>query len=249
MKALSFFTLLLLIIGSLGAVDLESYEFIDKLLSLNGPGEPEVFEDSVIFTASGAYKKVGIAFLHDGFAKIHQFKKLLVPVNETPEFDEKQKQPPETLRDSGLLFFVYTVPPGVDSLEYRLVFDGLWSTDPYNPNRKFNAGSGIEHSVAPLPPRTAPLLNEAAPFDGIVFSYSSDRSGERITVAGDFNGWDPFMYELKETRPGFYTLAIPLPPGTWHYLYYRNGEKLVDYSNAAHEYKKDGSAVNVAVVK
>jgi hypothetical protein len=249
MKALSFFTLLLLIIGSLGAVDLESYEFIDELLSITSPREPRVFEDSVIFTASGVYKRVGIAFLHEGFANIHQFKKLLVPINETAEFDEKQKQPVETLRDSGLLFFVYTVPPGVDSLEYRLVFDGLWSTDPYNPNRKFNVKSGIEHSVAPLPPRTAPLPLEAERFDGIVFTYRGAGGGERITVAGDFNGWDPFMYELKETQPGFYTLALPLPPGTWRYIYYRNGEKLVDYSNTAREYKKDGSAVNVAVVK
>ncbi|MDR2444712.1 MAG: isoamylase [Spirochaetaceae bacterium] len=249
MKALSFITLLLLIIGSLGAVDLESYEFIDKLLSLTSPQEPKIFEDAVIFTAGGQYKKVGIAFLHEDFAKIHQFRKLFVPISDSAEFDEKSKTAPETLRDSGIMFFVYTVPPQVKTLEYRLVFDGLWSPDPYNPKRKFNAKTGIEHSVAPLPAHRQPALNDELPFDGIAFSYRGKNSGERITVAGDFNGWDPFMYELKETEQGLYTLAIPLPPGTWRYAYYRNGEKFVDYSNAAQEYKRDGSPVNVITVK
>jgi hypothetical protein len=248
MKTLKFFTFLLLATGSLGAIDLESYEFIDKLLSLDHPQEPQVFEDAVIFTAGGAYNRVGIAFLHEGFSKIHPFKRLLVPINDTAEFDEKSNRSPETLRDSGILFFVYEVPDGVESLEYRLVFDGLWSADPHNPRRKFGARSGIEHSVAPLPPRPVFPRNDDS-FDGIVFSYRGQTSGERITVAGDFNGWDPFMYELKETARGIYTLAVPLPPGTWRYVYYRNGEKIIDYSNAAHEYRKDGSAVNVAVVK
>jgi hypothetical protein len=248
MKALAFFTFFLLIIGSLAALDLESYDFVDKLLSLDRPQEPQVFEDAVIFTASGAYSKVGIAFLHEDFSKIHPFKRLLVPISDTDEFNEKSKRPPETLRDSGILFFVYEVPPGVESLEYRLVFDGLWSVDPHNPRRKFSARSGIEHSVAPLPPRP-PLPQSGEPFDGIVFSFRGESGGERVTVAGDFNGWDPFMYELRETSRGLYTLALPLPPGIWHYVYYRNGEKIIDYSNTAREYRKDGAAVNVAVVK
>jgi hypothetical protein len=230
-------------------VDLESYEFIDKLLSLNAPQEPQVFEDAVIFTASSSYKKVGIAFSHEGFAKIYPFKKLLVPVSDIPSFDEKSKQAPERLRDSGLLFFVYTVPPALKDLEYRLVFNGLWSSDPYNPLRKFNVSTGIEHSIAPTPTRAMTEQSAGEPFGGIVFNFRSENSGECITVAGDFNGWDPFMYELKETRRGFYTLAIPLPPGTWRYIYYRNGEKFIDYLNAEREYAKDGSAVNVAVVK
>ncbi|MDR1149370.1 MAG: isoamylase [Spirochaetaceae bacterium] len=249
MKALSFFTLLLLIIGNLNAADLESYEFIDKLLSLNVPQEPQVFEDAVIFTAGASYKKVGIAFSHEGFAKIYPFKKLLVPISDVPSFDETSKQEPERLRDSGLLFFVYTVPPALKDLEYRLVFDGLWSSDPYNPLKTFNINTGVEHSIAPIPPRPAPAQNSGEPFGGIVFNYRSENSGERITVAGDFNAWDPFMYELKETRRGLYTLAVPLPPGTWHYIYYRNGEKFIDYSNTAREYAKNGSVVNVAVVQ
>jgi hypothetical protein len=231
-------------------VDLESYEFIDTLLSLSsGPREPKTFEDAVIFTSGGQYKKVGIAFLHEGFAKVHPFKKLFVPISDSPVFDEKSKMPPETLRDSGVMFFVYTVPPSVKNLEYRLVFDGLWTADPYNPRRRFNINTGIEHSIAPLPQRPLPALDDEVPFDGIVFSYRGEAGGERVTVAGDFNGWDPFMYELKETQPGFYTLAVPLPPGTWRYAYYRNGEKFVDYSNAAREYKRDGSPVNVITVK
>lgn len=249
MKALSFFALLLISIGSISAVDLESYEFIDKLIGLNTPQEPQVFEDAVIFTVSNSYKKVGIAFQHEDFAKIYPFKKLLIPISNIAEFDEKSQTSAERVRDSGLLFFVYTVPPSVKNLEYRLIFDGLWSSDPYNPRRKLNMSTGIEYSIAPVPPRPILARDDTEPFDGIVFSYHSENSGEHITVAGDFNGWDPFMYELKETRRGLYTLEIPLPPGTWHYIYYRNGEKIIDYSKAKREYTKNGSPVNVAVVK
>jgi hypothetical protein len=247
MKTLSLFSLLtIVIIGNLSAVDLESYEFIETLLTLPEAREPFVFEDAVIFTVSGSYRKAGIAFLHEGFSRIHPFKKLIVPIiDETVEFDA-QKQP-ELLRDSGIMFFAYTVPPSVTSLEYRLVLDGLWSTDPYNPRRSFNAGIG--YSVAPLPSRGFTETAEKESFPGIVFSLRGNASGEHITVAGDFNGWDPFMYELKETRRGLYTLAVPLPPGTWRYIYYRNGERFIDYSNTNREYTEDGSAVNIAVVK
>jgi hypothetical protein len=230
-------------------VDLESYEFVDALLALTEPREPLIFEDAVIFTVSGSYKKAGIAFLHEDFSRIHPFKKLLIPIDQTAEFNEESKNQPELVRDSGILFFVYTVPPDVKSLEYRLVFDGLWSTDPYNPSRGFNTNTGIEHSIVPLPKREMTAPDQKDPFPGIVFSYSGAESGERITVAGDFNGWDPFMYELKEIRRGLYTLAVPLPPGTWRYIYYRNGERFIDYKNASREYAKDGSAVNVAVVE
>ena len=44
--------LLIICIGTSRGVDLESSQFIDRLLSLSSPGSPIIYEDAVIFTAS-----------------------------------------------------------------------------------------------------------------------------------------------------------------------------------------------------
>jgi hypothetical protein len=56
------------------------------------------------------------------------------------------------------------------------------------------------------------------------------------------------MYALKESAPGIYTLSLPLPPGTYRYVFYHNGEKKIDSVDAKREYTKGGDTVNVALV-
>jgi hypothetical protein len=139
-------------IGNVQAADLGSVDFIDFLLSLREPGRPIVFDDAVVFTASGAYSKVGIAFAHEGYAKIYRFKKLLVPINETAAYDPDSKIPQEMLRDSGILFYTYEVPSGLPRLDYRLIIDGLLTADPLNPDNFVERSIGLTVSRAPIPP-------------------------------------------------------------------------------------------------
>ncbi|GHV83286.1 hypothetical protein AGMMS50212_06260 [Spirochaetia bacterium] len=248
MKKVKPIILLTFIIGNLYAADLESYEYIDLLLNIVKPSPPAVFDDAVIFTASGAYKKVGIAFSHEDFKKIYWFKKLLVPIDETMEFRENSKIPPEYLRDSNILFYPYTVPQTIKKLEYRLIVDGLWTTDPSNPSKRFDMNFGIDVSCAPLPvfPETKPY----GPSDSgkVLFSFRAE-SGDTVSVAGDFNGWDPFMYELKETQRGQFSFEIPLPAGTWHYVFFHNGKRVLDPANQKKAYAPDGATFNVALVQ
>ncbi|GHU49436.1 hypothetical protein FACS1894200_08070 [Spirochaetia bacterium] len=80
MKHITAAMLLMLIIGKIGAIDTESYQFVDHLLTLPGPGIPHIFEDGVLFTApSKEYGTVGISFAYEHFSKIHWFQKLVVP--------------------------------------------------------------------------------------------------------------------------------------------------------------------------
>lgn len=238
--------LLMLIIGTIGAVDTESYEFIDHLLSLSGPGRPEIFEDGVIFTAPSSYRRVGIAFAHEGFAQVYWFRKLLFPKdNPTLEEEKNKKKPPYT--DSGILFYVYTVPEHIRELEYRLVIDGLWTTDPGNPESRMTP-SGLTHSVVAIPTTSgkAPSTFDA-PEGSLSFSYTAP-PGESVTVAGNFNGWDPFMYTLQEKTPGRYSLTLPLPPGTYQYVFFHRGQRVLDPHNPNRVYTKDGKIASVALI-
>jgi 1,4-alpha-glucan branching enzyme len=83
--------------------------------------------------------------------------------------------------------------------------------------------------------------------DVITFTYKGP-PGEIVTVTGSFNGWDPFMYELKEKSEGVYTLALPLMPGKYQYVFFCKGQRIVDSFNPNRSYARDGNAASVIVV-
>jgi hypothetical protein len=246
MKRYTTAAFLMLIIGNIGALDTESYQFINHLLEITRPGPPELYEDGVLFTAPATYRKVGIAFAHEGFARVYWFQKLTFIKDQGPP-PAAGKAPPVQYEDSGVLFYVYTPPRDLEELEYRLIIDGLWVKDPLNPRFRRDEKSGIALSVTVLPERGA-LPGESGESPGMPrFNYEAP-SGETITVAGSFNGWDPFMYELRETAPGRYSLSLPLPPGTYQYVFYHRGQRFPDPANRNRAYTREGGTASEVVV-
>jgi hypothetical protein len=237
---------LTVIIGTIGALDTESYQFIDHLLGIQRPGPPELYEDGVIFTAPSTYRRVGIAFAHEGFSRIYWFQKLLFVKDNGPP-PARGKPPPEQYQDSGVLFYVYTPPQDEGDLEYRLIIDGLWVKDPLNPLSRRDGSSGIIRSVVSLPEYEIPHSVSGGSPGSLSFRYEAP-PGETITVAGSFNGWDPFMYELRENSPGRYSLTLPVPPGTYQYAFYHRGERFTDPYNYNLVYTGDGKSASEAVV-
>jgi hypothetical protein len=252
MKNLAVLTLLLLIIGKTGAVDTESYQFIDHLLSISRPGAPEIYEDAVIFTQPSSYRRVGIAFAHEGYAHIYWFRKLLISGEEpVPSAKTEPGLPPPTrqaYQDSGILFHVYTFPEDLGELRYRLIIDGLWTTDPNNPRISIDQKTGVNQSVISLPQvqRRAPAAGSIP--GSLSFTYTAP-PGEYITVGGSFNNWDPFMYVLNESSEGVYTLTLPLPPGTYHYVFFHRGQRVLDPHNPLKAFTREGQAASEAVVR
>jgi hypothetical protein len=256
MKAIITAALLILLIGNIEAADTESYQFLDHLKSLSGPVGPEIIGDTVIFTAPSTYRRVGISFAFEGYGRVYWLQKLLVPEDSEKLLAATKKNPVPPNRDSGILFHLQALPRDKDfkdkDLEYRMIIDGLWTVDPLNPRRRIDA-SGLAHSTVPLPQvlKTAaggePVRAEDLP-GCLRFSYDGP-AGELITVAGSFNGWDPFMYELREIRPGSYVLTLPLPAGTYQYLFFHRGEWLPDPGNENRVYTNTGSPVSQAVVE
>jgi hypothetical protein len=241
---------LLIFTTSLGfAVDIESIEthqVTEYLLSLKEPGAPAFIDDMVVFTASSSMRRVGIAFADEGFSKVHWFRQMLISQDPLDLLINPKINP---YKDSGILFYVHKPPEGAAAIEYRLIINGLWTTDPANPNNnRRDTNSGITWSTLALPPRPPNLYPLNGPPGSLSFSFKGP-PGETVSVGGSFNGWDPFMYELKEGPSGIYTINIPLPPGRYQYVFFHRGERYLDPNNASRVYSRDGRAASEIVIQ
>ncbi|MCL2196119.1 MAG: isoamylase [Treponema sp.] len=251
MKTIRFFVLLMVITScfsvTVNAADWETYELIDKILALRGPTAPIIYEDMVVFTADSKLRRVGIAFAHENFANTYWFRQLLVSQDRLNAPIPPGAKVPDPYIDSGIQFHVYEVPGYIKELEYRIIINGLWTIDPSVEKIRRDPISGLTFSVLPLPhrPQKESPLNGLP--EGLHFTFRGP-PGESITVAGDFNSWDPFMYELKETTPGNYSLTIPMPSGTYKYVFFYRGQRYADPHNPRRVYTADGKAASEIAV-
>jgi hypothetical protein len=74
-------------------------------------------------------------------------------------------------------------------------------------------------------------------------------AGQKIQLGGSFTNWDPFIYEMQETRPGLYECEIPLVPGTHYYNFYKGMSVITDSGNPERAYTADGRSASVIEVK
>ncbi|MEL5720149.1 MAG: glycogen-binding domain-containing protein [Treponemataceae bacterium] len=79
--------------------------------------------------------------------------------------------------------------------------------------------------------------------------YFQGETNEYVYLAGTFNNWDPFMYEMQELRPGEYFLTIPLLPGKWEYAFFVGTTQFKDPTNPKTAFSKDGKWASVIEVK
>jgi hypothetical protein len=223
MKQPAIFLAAMILATSVSALEIESYRFTERILSISSPSAPDVFDGAVIFTAS-AQRRVGISFAHEGYGKVHWFKKL--------------DSPQTAARSKDVLIYIYEYPQGINELKYRLIVDGLWTSDPWNLPSQMDGRTGLSYSVVTLPRSEGkPIASDAE--EGKTIFYYETAPGETVTVAGNFNSWDPFMYELKEESPGRYALSLSLPPGRYRYAFFHRGERVLDQRNPRKVYSSD----------
>lgn len=211
----------------------QPYE-LDKLIhDIEGPCEPVITDDYIIFTADYNYRYVGIAFDFENYQIIHPFKLL------TRKDDDNIKQ-------RSLMFYVYERQHKFTTLKYRLVLDGLWTIDPYNPKKEFDINTNLYFSkVEDL--NSIKIYTGDTKSDKVHFVYKG-QSGQKINLTGTFCNWDPWIYQLQETSPGIYELELPLPSGRYLYSYYVGFNSILDNTNPEKAYAPDGRSVNVLYV-
>ncbi len=212
----------------------ERYVYNNTVLEISGVGAPYESDNSVVFTAKADSRFTGIAFSFEGYKTIHPFR-----IRKTRDADGK-------VTDS-LMFYILDRPKHIQSVSYRLIVDGLWTTDPLNPDKYYDENTGILLSrftfSTTTPPETAVTKENA-----VRFIYKGT-TGQNIYLAGTFTNWDPWIYEMRETAPGFYELNLPLPAGTYYYTYYSGMKALTDRTNPHKAYTADGRVASVITVK
>jgi hypothetical protein len=200
-----------------------------KIIETTEAAAPEIMDDTVFFSykPQGNTRYAGIAFAHEEFREIHLFER----------------------NEHGVLFFFYPIPEGVHGLDYRFVIDGLWTIDPKNP-LKIRGAEGLSLSRFEFPADAA-QMRTASPViraDGQAEFNLEAPSGRDIYLSGSFNGWDPYMYRLREVRPGLYSLTLRLLPGTYYYMFNAEGRKYLDPLNPNRGQDSEGYEISVLVL-
>lgn len=210
-----------------GAFEVESLPLHLLLAGKAEAGPPLVRGDSLVLSAKGPYRFVAAAFEFEGYRELHLF--------------EKNAQ--------GVFVLAFPIPlKRREPLAYRLVVDGTWMVDPSNPLKAEDRGAGLALSLAEVP-----FLSDERPGlygfgaeggRGVRFLFKG-APGEIVSVAGDFNNWDPFLHELNEASPGVYELELPLPAGAHRYAFVYRGEYLADPLNLEKATSPEGRVVSV----
>jgi hypothetical protein len=165
---------------------------------------------------------VALRFAHENYGVLHEFSR----------------------NEFGVFVLDYPVPPGHRSLRYRICVDGLWMSDPSNPRVQTDE-LGVEFSLVTLerePPR--PLANPEVGAGGQVTFVFRGRPSGRVSIVGDWNGWDPFVDHLRETEPGRYSISLRVRPGRHWYYFLADGQRVLDVANPATGRDPEGRQVS-----
>lgn len=212
----------------------DTYEYDLIATSIKGVSEPQIVGDYIVFTAEHTSRTVGIAFDFENFSKIHSYK-----IRKTYDIEGKET--------SSWFFYVLEKPKKLKSLSYRIVLDGLWTTDPTNKQSIYDIENGIKLSYLEIP-QTEEMITESLPEGYTKFVYFSE-PGQKIRLGGSFTNWDSWIYELTETEPGKYQIYLPLPAGTHYYAYYIGMQSFIDLTNPHKGYSPDGKTVSCLIIK
>lgn len=188
---------------------------------------PAVIDDNLVLTYKGDrhYRFVGAAFKHEDFKIIHPF----------------------YVNTNGVYVLTYPLEEGMSNIEYRIVVDGLWMTDPQNSSRTSDS-SGITLSSFVIPEKEGPPESPRIEKCMVTFQYIGIE-GQRVYLYGDFNNWDPYMYRLEEeSGTGLYKCRLRLSPGKYRYKFIVDGTTMPDPLNEEKTLDVFGDTASVFIV-
>jgi hypothetical protein len=213
---------------------MDQYEYAEIVHNLGAVGTPVIEDNHIVFTEEHNFRYVGIAFSFENFKKIHPFQ-----IRSLHDKDGNIT--------SSYFFYILPITKNTQSFTYRLVIDGLWTTDPQNQSTEYDTRTGITLSKITLTTSRQPETSGQS--SGLTRFVYKGKSGQQIRLGGSFTNWDSWIYEMKETSPGIYELELALAPGTYYYSFYHGITQLLDDTNPKHAYREDGRQISVINVR
>ncbi len=210
-EILPFFWLIMLVLVSTaaGAASMDT-DLHHHLLNARHAGKPYVSSGSITFTYQPAenIQSVSLALEHEDFRVFHTFER----------------------NPHGVFILTLPLPENSSHIRYRLIIDGLWTTDPHAETRKDNRGIPLSYIAFPLG-SSAPAPGVRRQKNGSTRFVFIGNPGSRVTVIGDFNQWDPYISPLQELQPGIFETTLNLSPGNHYYRLVVNGQEMADPAN------------------
>ena len=112
--------------------------------------------------------------------------------------------------------------------QYRYLVDGVWITDPLNPETAFDR-YGTPLSVFRVRFPIIKSQKNPVPIGGRVYIFYYDNPYARqVFLVGDFNNWNPYSHPFRKNRAGLWEIEIDLPDGNYSYRFIVDGEQMVD---------------------
>ncbi len=211
----------------------DTYDYDIIVSDIRGVQSPQVVDKYVIFTAENNARNVGIAFDFENYTKIHSFK-----IRRTYDIEGKET--------GSWFFYVLERPKKLESISYKIIIDGLWTTDPTNENTIYDWENGVQLSQIKLPVEHE-HITETVP-EGFTRFVCNTEPGKKVRLGGTFTDWDSWIYEMTEVQPGKYEILLPLPAGTYYYAYYVGMKSFIDTTNPVKAYSKEGKVVSKLTV-
>ena len=172
--------------------------------------------------ASGRVHTVQAAFSHEDFSALYPFMR----------------------NENGVFLLLTDIPETSEPLTYRLIVDGTWTTDPNNTRRSLDRwGVPLSEIIVrpPAPGSRIPVVHGGGEVEFILRAAPNSR----VSVAGSFNAWDPFMTPLFEIEPGVYRRRVRVGAGEHFYYYVVDGLRLPDPENDERRWNRSGHQVSV----
>lgn len=119
-----------------------------------------------------------------------------------------------------------------DRYEYKFIIDGVWTSDPENPNRILNE-HGTYNSILQI----AKSVN---------FELDGFPDATNVSLCGTFNRWSHHPMQLRD---GKWEADLAMPHGKYHYKYVVDGKYIVDPGNPLVERSNEGMSFSVKIVQ
>ncbi len=215
-------------------VEKDTYDYDNIVSSIRGVQAPQIIDDYIVFTAENNARLVGIAFDYENYSVIHPYS-----LRKTWDYEGEMT--------GSWYFYILEKPKKIQSISYKLVIDGLWTTDPSNPESFYDWENGIELSRIKLPAEEKVITETLQ--EGYTKFICNAEPGQKVRLGGSFTNWDSWIYEMTEVAPGKYEISLPLPPGIYYYAYFTGLKRFIDDTNPLKTYSADGKMASQIIIQ